>query len=162
MYPFKHLALLHYFHMLWVMHEHVMSHCTKGPSTPWSEWHLDKKLVPISRMSNFYNRFFKQRLIYLYTSKYITSVSSLQILNPIWWTCPAVLNCNLSIRWTLSPEFSASCLKLPAPPHIQYKVFISLTAPRILPSSQTGSQALRLLRILLPKPPLHLAWSVFS
>lgn len=105
---------------------------------------------------------FKQRLIYLYTSKCMTSVSNLHMLNPIWQTCPAVLNCNLRIRRTLYPEFSASCLKHPAPPHTEYKEFISLKAPWILPSSHAGSQALRLLRILPAKPPLHLAWSVFS
>lgn len=87
--------------------------------------------------------FFKQRLIYLYTSKCMTSVSNLQILNPIWQACPAVLNCNLRIRQTLSLKFSASCPKHPAPPHTEYKEFISLTAPWILHSSQAGSQALR-------------------
>lgn len=83
-----------------VMHKHVIWH-TGGPQRPLPEWLLEK------RWSQFQVCIvsttcpgFKQKLICIYTPKFISLVTNLQTQNPIWQRFSAALNCGLSFRQT--------------------------------------------------------------
>lgn len=95
----------------------------------------------------------------------MTSVTNLQTRNPIWQRLLAALNCNLSCRQSPLSCILPSCLKHHATQGVGRCESSPLTAQGIyMPTSTTNStrfSGITLLSTLPPKPPLHLASSVF-